>query len=109
MHRDSSPLQSGRHGGGRITSPLAWRALIETPALGDHILFWSPDSAPSDAIINVCPRRSPPKCTHGNRLAERRTRESAMGAPTRPTMRRIVVIRSGLRRRLPRVVALMGR
>jgi len=44
-------IDRGDSGGGTISSPSAWRPLIETPAPGDHILFWSDDSASSDSII----------------------------------------------------------
>src|SRR5712691_9786835 len=51
MPWDSSPHDRGEIGGGTISSPAAWRPLIETPGPGDHILFWSDDSASSDSII----------------------------------------------------------
>src|SRR5712691_5099820 len=44
-------LDRGGIGGGTISSPSAWRPLIETPAPGDHILFWTDDSASSDSIM----------------------------------------------------------
>lgn len=36
-----------------ISSPADWRALVEAPGPGDHILFWTTDSPLSDSILRA--------------------------------------------------------